>query len=166
MRGSFQRLARDRRFQLVGWIYFSGFSVWSVWSSLRGSASYWTTTAWVATDNIAYFGWGALAGLFLFMIPLGALATLSTKNGPLGQPDPSWRLRTRPTIMFLGGLTVGAVVWGLGMLVALVLSGTMVPWPVIWGIGFGTAIFGWIPLICAGFVGYFHVRRSTLPARI
>src|SRR3989442_7813953 len=143
MRGSFQRLARDRRFQLVGWIYFSGFSVWSVWSSLRGSASYWTTTAWVATDNIAYFGWGALAGLFLFMIPLGALATLSTKNGPLGQPDPSWRLRTRPTIILLRRPTVGAVVSGLRLLVSLVRSMTTVPLAATSSIPVGSANVCW-----------------------
>ena len=134
--------------------------------SLERSAFYWNTIPWVPTDNIAYFGWGALAGIFLFFIPLFALTTLRVKKGPLRQPDAPFRFRSRPVIVFVAGLAAGVVVWSLFALVALVVTATKVPWPVIWGLGFGTAILGWIPVICAAFLGYFQVRSPGSPARM
>lgn len=166
MPGALQRLGRDWRFQIALTVYWAVFALWMARSSFESSAFYWSTSVWVATDNIAYFAWGALAGFLLIMVPLYALGALLIRK-PLPTQQPlglAFRLRDRPVTVFLAGLAIGASVGGVGIVAALVVAGAKVGWLVVWSIGFGAAISCWTPLVYLGFLFRAHARDQGSPA--
>ncbi|HEV8595946.1 MAG TPA: hypothetical protein VGR51_10510 [Thermoplasmata archaeon] len=138
-------------------------AVWTLWSSLDMSSTSWRLSVWVATDNIAYFGWGAIAGACAPLMVLAAAVSARQAPRALARPATVFRLRDRPLMMFLVGLAVGTILYSLFVVAALVASDTRVPWPIPWGIGFGTAIVGWIPIFYASFLGYFHAQTPAQP---
>ncbi len=142
----------------------SALGVWMVWTFLNLGASYWNSSAWVATDNIAYFGWGALAGIFGPLFALAAIMSAHQALRPRGHPLPAFRLRDRPLLVFLIGLAVGVMLYSISLLDALVASGTRVPWLIIWGIGFGTLIVGWVPVLYAAYQGFFQADIPGTPS--
>jgi hypothetical protein len=162
MAGSTRRLYRDWRIRLLVSIFWLVEGAWMLWSSLSLSATYGTLTIWVPTDNIAYFGWGALSGAFVPFLIVLALFTLLA-NRPLVPSGPVFRLRDRPTIMFLTGLAVGITICSFAVIAGLVILAVNIPWPAVWGLGFAVAVIDWIPIFYAGFLGYFSAHAPRLP---
>jgi hypothetical protein len=141
-------------------IVFTLLAVYGAWQFIITSLTYSSTVRWVATDNIAYYAWGFIPGLFL---PLPFLYGWYTwRVSPRFRASaPVTRIRDRPGAAFAIGLAVGSMTWSLGLTAILVITGTQVPWPLAYGNGFIAGLVVWAAVIYALFLAYPYARSAA-----
>jgi len=155
-----ERTRKDRIREAANLVILTFFAVFELWQFVATSLAYSATGRWIATDNIAYYGWGFIPGFFL---PLPVLyGWYVWRVSPrIGASAPVMRIRDRPGTAVAIGLAAGSMAWSLGLTAILVITGTQVPWPLAFGNGYIAGLVVCAAVAYALFLAHPYARSTT-----